>query len=294
MRIGVDVGGTTVKIGFIDNYEIKHSYQIETTKDTLFDDVCKSISDYQKNNNIEIEAIGFGIPGVVKDNFIINMPNIGITNFDLEKKVSNYFPNIKIKSCNDANAAALGEALCDDEKPESSYMITLGTGVGGGFVLNGKVLDGAHSACAEIGHMYIDHRHEFLCSCGLKGCLETVASATGIVRLAKTYYKEYKTSLKEDDFTAKDVFDKAKENDPLCSFVFDEVSKYLARGIANIACTTDVDVFYIGGGVAACGQILIDSIVKYYKKYCHFALVDTKIKLARLGNKAGMLGAAYL
>ena len=107
-------------------------------------------------------------------------------------------------------------------------------------------------------------------------------------------YRDYETSLKEDDFTAKDVFDKAKENDPLCSFVFDEVSKYLARGIANIACTTDVDVFYIGGGVAACGQILIDSIVKYYKKYCHFALVDTKIKLARLGNKAGMLGAAYL
>lgn len=293
MRFGIDVGGTTVKIGLVDNNQVIDSYQIKTKKETLFDDVCNSVKEYIKNNKVDnVEFIGFGLPGNVIDNYIYNLPNVGIKNVNLKEIVFKYFPNIKMASTNDANAAALGEVL-HDNKYKSSYMITLGTGVGGGLVIDGRVIDGAHAACGEIGHSYIDFVHNFSCSCGLKGCLETVTSATGVVRLAKYYYDKYKTSIPKE-MSCKDVFDAAKENDELGLFVLDMVGKYLGIALANIAVTVDVECFYIGGGVAACGQILIDSIKKYYKEYSHYAVKNTEIKLAKLGNTAGMLGAAYI
>lgn len=294
MRIGIDVGGTTVKIGIVDNYKVIDSYAIPTKQETLFDDICLSVLDYINNHNInDIEGIGFGLPGHVVNNYIYNLPNVGIKNFDLEKKFKEYFPNVKMASCNDANAAALGEALADNSS-SSSYMITLGTGVGGGLVLNGKVVDGYHSACGEVGHMFIDYIHNYQCSCGLKGCFETVASATGIVRLANEYFDKFKTSLSKDNLSAKTIFDAARENDELGLYVLDMVSKYLGRGLATLAVSVDVEVFFIGGGVAACGNLLLDRVIKYFKEYAHYAVKDTKIKLAKLGNTAGMLGAAYL
>lgn len=294
MRIGIDVGGTTVKIGIIDNYKIIDSYAIDTKQETLFDDICISVLDYIKKNNIKnIEGIGFGLPGHVVNNYIYNLPNVGIKNFDLAKKFKEYFPNIKMSSCNDANAAALGEAIADNEA-SSSYMITLGTGVGGGLVINGRVIDGYHSACGEVGHMFIDYVHNYKCSCGLSGCLETVASATGIVRLAKEYFDKFNTKLSKADLTAKKIFDAAKDNDELGLYVLDMVAKYLGRGLAALAVTVDVEAFFVGGGVAACGNLLLDRVIEYYKEYAHYAVKNTKIKLAKLGNAAGMLGAAYL
>lgn len=293
MRCGIDVGGTTVKIGFIDGYKIVDSYSIPTVKETLFDDVFKSIKEYCLKNGVNLEAIGMGIPGNVRDNVIIKMPNIKLENVDLNAIAKKYFPNIVVKASNDANCAALGEAVCDKDGVKSSYFITLGTGVGGGYVYDGKVIDGVNAACGEVGHMFIDHIHNFKCGCGLTGCLETVTSATGIVRLAKYYYKQFKTSIPEE-MSAKDVFDKAKENDTLGLFVLEMVSEYLARALSNIAVVVDVECFYIGGGVSKCGSILTDCIKKYYDKYSFFAVKDTKIKLAKLGNDAGMIGAAYL
>lgn len=294
MRFGVDIGGTTVKIGLIDEFKIIKHFQIKTKKDTLFSDICTAIKDFMLKENIQsIEGIGFGIPGNVVHNYIVNMPNVGLKDIDIEKEVSKYFNNIKIASNNDANVAALGEALYD-QASASSYMITLGTGVGGGLVLNHKVVDGSHCACGEIGHMFIDYIHEYPCTCGLKGCLETVASATGVVRLAREYYSKFTTSLNMDHLTCKDVFDAARNQDELGLYVLDLVAKYLARGIANLAVAVDVEVFYIGGGVAACGNILLDKVKKYYKEYSHYAVKNTEIKLAQLGNLAGMLGAAYI
>ncbi len=294
MRFGVDIGGTTVKIGLIDGFKIIKHFQIETKKDSLFSDICTAIKSFMFKENIySIEGIGFGIPGNVVHNHIINMPNVGLKDIDIEKEVSKYFENIKIASNNDANVAALGEALYD-QSSTSSYMITLGTGVGGGLVLNHKVVDGCHCACGEIGHMFIDYIHEYPCTCGLKGCLETVASATGVVRLAREYYSKFTTSLNMDHLTCKDVFDAARNQDELGLYVLDLVAKYLARGIANLAVAVDVEVFYIGGGVAACGNILLDKVKKYYKEYSHYAVKSTEIKLAQLGNLAGMLGAAYI
>lgn len=295
MRVGVDVGGTTVKIGFAEEYRLVDYYQIKTKRETLFSDIFSSILAYMKAHEIvEIEGIGFGIPGMVKNNFIYNMPNIGLKNIDIVKEALPYFPQLSIASSNDANVAALGESLHDTTGVASSYMITLGTGVGGGLVLNGKVIDGKHSACGEIGHIFIDSVHQYPCTCGLKGCLETVASATGVVRLAKAYYPQFKTTLSLDTMSCKDIFDAAKNGDALGLYVLDQVSQYLARGLATIAVTVDVDVFYIGGGVSAAGDILLDKVRKYYKEYSHYAVKNTEIRPAKLGNLAGMLGAAYI
>ena len=293
MRVGIDVGGRSVKVGFVENNQIVDTLVVKTVAEGLFDKVLEEIKKYVEENNITVEGIGYGIPGHVVNNVIDRMPNINIYNFDLEGITKKYFPNALIKSTNDANAAALGEMIYNGEY-NSCYMITLGTGVGGGLVLDKMVRNGFKSNCGEVGHMLIDFKHMFKCSCGLKGCLETVASAQGIERLARHYFKKYNTKLDYDNLTAKDVFDAAKENDELGSFVLDLVSKYLGMAIANINLAVDVECFYIGGGVAACGNILLDKVKKYYKEYAHYAIKDTDIELAKCGNKAGMLGAAYL
>jgi len=293
MRVGIDVGGTTVKVGFVDNYEIKERLVVKTTKDKLFEDVCEKIKEFVDLKKIKIDSIGVGLPGHVVGTVIDKLPNIGIENLDIKPIFDKYFPNIEIKATNDANAAALGEMLADN-KVKSAYMITLGTGVGGGLVIDSKVRDGAHANCGEIGHMFIDFVHNYKCSCGLFGCLETVASATGIVRLANEYYDNFETKLKKDNLTAKEIMDAAKENDELGLFVLNMVSDALGRAISIIELSVDVDAFYIGGGVSMAGDILINRIKDNYKRYAHYAIKDIDIKLAKLGNDAGIIGAAYL
>lgn len=299
MRVGVDIGGTAVKIGFAEEYRLIEYYQIETRRETLFKDIFSSVKEYmekhmEKHGIAEIEGIGFGIPGTVKDNYIYNMPNVGLKDIDIAEEAAKYFPKVRIASSNDANVAALGELLGDASGVSSAYMITLGTGVGGGLVLDGKVIDGKHSACGEIGHMFMDPVHRYPCTCGLRGCLETVASATGVVRLAKEYYPQFKTALSLDSMSCKDIFDAAKNGDSLGLYVAEQVAQYLARGLAAIAVTVDIEVFYIGGGVAAAGEFLLKRVRKYYKEYSHYAVKDTEIRPAKLGNLAGMLGAAYI
>lgn len=293
MRVGIDVGGTTVKIGFIENHKIINRLVVETNKDTLFDDIFLTINEYASNNNISIDGIGFGLPGHVDGLHIDKLPNIGIYDVDLLPIGKKYFPNINIYATNDANAAALGELLNDNDV-KSAYMITLGTGVGGGLVIDSKVRDGFHSNCGEIGHIYVDFNHNYQCTCGLKGCLETVASATGIVRLANEYYDGFKTSIDKKNMSAKTVLDAAKENDELGLFVLDYIAESLGRAIATIELCVDVSRIYIGGGVSDAGDILIAKIKTYYKRYAHYAIKDLEITKAKLGNDAGMLGAAYL
>ena len=294
MRVGIDVGGTTVKIGFIDNYKIIDRLVVETKADTLFDDIFNAIKEYVDKNNINITGIGIGLPGHVNNTYIDQLPNIGIKDLDIKPIINKYFNNIKVYTTNDANAAALGELIYDNKKDSSAYMLTLGTGVGGGLIIDGKIRNGSHANCGEIGHIFIDPVHNFNCTCGLTGCLETVASATGIVKLANTYYDKYKTNIDKNNITAKTVIDAARLNDELGLFVLNYVAKSLAIAIATIELAVDVDVFYIGGGVSAAGDILINKIKEYYLKYSHYAIKNVEIKKAKLGNDAGMLGAAYL
>ncbi|MDE7263281.1 MAG: ROK family protein [Anaeroplasmataceae bacterium] len=293
MVFGIDVGGTTVKIGMIENKQLIDKFEIPTNKDTLFKDICLFLKDYIKRNSIQsLEGIGFGLPGNVIHNYIYNLPNVGLKNIDLEAEISKYFPDVPVAAQNDANVAALGEMLYNNEY-QNACMITLGTGVGCGIVLHGKVVEGSHGAAGEVGHMGIATEYNFECTCGLKGCLETVASATGIVRLAKYHYHEFETKLK-NPYTAKDVFDLAKQNDPLCCFVVDKVAYYIAKCISILAVVVDVDVYYIGGGVSKAGKLLIEAIQKHYEKLSHYAVKKVKIESARLLNDAGMLGAAAL
>lgn len=294
MVFGIDVGGTTVKIGLVDNNNnIVDKYEIRTCGETFIEDICNSLKKYMEEHNIDkIDGIGFGLPGNVIDNYIYNLPNMGVKNVDLVKEVSKYFPGVKIEGQNDANVAALGEMLYHNEY-KSACMLTLGTGVGAGIVVDGKLIQGSHGNGGEAGHMVIADDYNFQCSCGLKGCLETVASATGVVRLAKYHRNEYETKLNEE-FTCKDVFDLAKENDPLCSFVVDRLGYYIAKCMSILSVTVDVDVFYVGGGVSKAGDILINTIKKHYANLSHFAVKNVKIEAAQLLNDAGMLGAAGL
>ncbi len=288
MRLGIDVGGTTVKIGLVENKEIIKSFAIPTRKETLFKDIYEAVKDYPN-----IEFIGLGFPGMVQDNFIVNLPNIGIKNVDINKEFGKYFPNIKVLSTNDANAAALGETI-KASKFKSTYFITLGTGVGGGYVYNNSLVNGSHSCAGEVGHMFIDNVHKFKCSCGLNGCLETVSSATGVVRLAKFYKDQYKSNIDFENISCQKVFDAAKDNDELGLFVVNMMADYLGKALATIAVCADIDAFIIGGGVMAAGDFLLNKIKESFKKYSHYGVRNTEIYKASLGNMAGMLGAAYL
>ena len=288
MRIGIDVGGTTVKIGYVENHKIINKFEIKTKKETLFLDIYNAIKDAEN-----VEFIGFGFPGHVKDNYIDNLPNVGLKDIDVSKEFGKYFKGVKIMSTNDANAAALGEVIAAN-KYKSSYFITLGTGVGGGYIYNGKIVNGFNANAGEIGHMFIDYKNNFKCSCGRSGCLETVSSATGITRLAMVNKGKYETTLDFDNLTCKDVFDKAKEGDKLAVAVVDEASKNLGIALANIAVTCDVECFIIGGGVSRAGEFLVENIKKHYLNYCHYASKDIPIVLSTIKNDAGLLGASYL
>lgn len=292
MRVGVDLGGTTIKIGFFDDKKIIEKFEIKTVKDTLFDDIFKAIKNKEKEKNYSIEGIGFGLPGHVLNTYIDNLPNIGISNYDFKEIADKYYKNIIIKTTNDANAAALGEAIYNNVS--DILFITLGTGVGGGIINNYKVYEGFHNNAGEIGHIFIDYKHNFKCACGLSGCLETCASATGIVRVAKTHFNEFKTKLDINNLSSKIIFDYAKNGDELAVFAVDYMSDALARAIANILLVSDSKEVLIGGGVSKAGKYLEDRINFYFKKYAFYAIKDVKIRISDLGNDAGIIGASHL
>lgn len=294
MRVGIDVGGTTVKVGFVDGKNIVYDYEIETKGGNLFEKVFENVCAFAKEKNIKIDGVGIGVPGHVENNYITKLPNVGLENFDIALCAKKYFSDdIVIKSSNDANVAALGEAVYSNIP--SCFMVTLGTGVGGGMVKNYKIVEGAHYSVGEIGHMVIDLKHNYQCTCGLKGCLETVSSATGITRLAYEYQKDYrKSSIDFSHLTAKEVVDNAKLGDELAIKVLKEATENLGRALASVAVCVDPEAFFIGGGVAKAGDFLIDMIKHYYKEYAHFAVKDIMILPAKLGNKAGIFGASQL
>ena len=303
--IGVDIGGTTVKIGLVsyegeilDKFEIKTN--IENNGESILKDIRDAIYSFLNDKFIaktDVVGIGFGIPGPVVDNVVYKCTNLGWDVLNIEEEFSKLLDwNPVIGATNDANAAALGElSQCKDSNVKSSVMFTLGTGVGGGVVLNNKVLNGVHGGAGELGHFKIDTVHQYKCNCGGVGCLETVASATGVVRLAKEYLPNYNSVLKSiSDITAKDVFDAAKAGDELALKVVKEVGDYIGKAAAFVSAVVDPDVFIIGGGVSRAGKILTDVIEERYRHYAFHISKNTQFILASLGNDGGLLGAALL
>lgn len=303
---GVDIGGTTVKIGLFDKDGcVLDKWEIPTVKDNDGDSVLPDVADSIKAkmqekgiDNDDIEGVGVGAPGAVdREGTLVNgAVNIGWGVFNIPKVLSGYL-GLPVKAANDANVAAFGEMWQGGGKGYTDLVaVTLGTGVGGGIIINGQIVIGANGAGGEIGHIHIEDNETDVCGCKNMGCLEQYASATGIVRLAKRRLaKDDKpSSLREGSLTAKAVFDAVKAGDDVALEIAEQFGDYLGKGLAAVAGTVNPEVFVIGGGVSKAGEILLQYIEPAFKKYVFAACKDTKFALAKLGNDAGIFGAAAL
>ena len=303
---GIDVGGTTIKIGFFkNNGEVLDKWEITTRTENfgenILADICEALESKLVKEGIsldEIEGIGIGLPGpVLADGTVLQCVNLGWGTFNVEQKLSEMFHGIKVKAGNDANVAALGEAWKGGGRGyDDIVMITLGTGVGGGVIINGKILTGYNGGAGEIGHMHMQDGEEEQCNCGRHGCLEQYASATGVVRLAKRRLakNDDETILREEEITAKAVFDAVKANDAVAMEIAEEFGRYLGYALANLATAVDPSVIVIGGGVSKAGEVLLQYIEKYFRERMFFANAKVQFALAKLGNEAGICGAAKL
>lgn len=306
---GVDIGGTTVKLGCFDAEGILlDKWEIPTRKENsgenILPDVVKAIEaklEEMSASKDDLIGIGIGVPGPVFEDGTVNAcVNLGWGVFNVVDKVREIIdmPELDVKVGNDANVAALGEMFKGSgEGYKNLVMVTLGTGVGGGVILDGKILTGTSGGAGEIGHMPVGVDEEEACSCGKKGCLEQYASATGIVKVAKRILAscDKETPLRDmENITAKDVVDLAKQDDEVAVMVMETLGEYLGKALASIACIVNPQAFVIGGGVSKAGQYLIDVIEKYFKANVFRPCSDVKFVIASLGNDAGIYGAAAL
>ena len=304
--VGVDLGGTTVKIGiFTENADIVSKWEIKTRKEEngkhILPDIAASVLEHLKKEGIGKDAVvglGIGVPGAIQpDGSVHSCVNLGwgkvMVKEEMEKLTG--FP---VYPANDANIAALGEMWQGGGKGcKNAVMVTLGTGVGGGIIVDDKSVVGTSGFGGEIGHMKMNMNETETCGCGKKGCLEQYASATGIARMAKRILAETKeeTILRGKGFvSAKDVFDAAKKGDKVALIIVDQVCDILALGLSYIACVCDPEAFIIGGGVSKAGKILTDTVQGHYVENVFGELKKTKFVLATLGNDAGIYGGAKL
>lgn len=303
---GVDIGGTTCKIGFfetagvlIDKWEIHTDTQ--NGGENILPDVAQAIDNKLAQEGIrksEVEGVGVGVPGPVTSDGVVNRcVNLGWGIVNVAEKLG-ALTGLEVRVGNDANVAALGEMWQGGAKGSKDVIVvTLGTGVGGGVIVDGKIVAGANGAGGEIGHITVNHDEIEACNCGQYGCLEQYTSATGIVRLAKRKLAkstEETTLRKYEPLTAKDIFDEAKAGDEIALGLVDEVGGILGAALSNMACVVNPEIIVIGGGVSKAGAILIDTIQKHYIETSFHACRDAKFALAQLGNDAGMYGCVQL
>lgn len=302
---GVDIGGTTVKLGlFGEDGSVLEKWEIPTDKkengEHILPDVAASIEKKLAEKKIakeEVIGVGVGAPGPIDSEGTVNHAvNLGWGVFNIPNKLSALLA-LPVKAANDANIAAYGEmwkgggAGCKD-----MVAVTLGTGVGGGIISDGRMITGTAGAGGEIGHIHIEDEEEECCGCGNKGCLEEYASATGVVRLARRRLAkdDAPSMLREGELSAKAVFDAVKEKDPVAIEVAEQFGNYLGKGLAMVAAVVNPEVFVIGGGVSKAGEILFDYICPAFEKYAFHGCRDARFTLAKLGNDAGIYGAAGL
>ena len=281
VRCGIDVGGTTIKIGLFDEkMNLVEKYAIET-KQNIFKDVADSL----KGKDYEIIGYGVGVPGPVVDN-VVDCPNANLKNVNVKEELKKYVHSDNIFVGNDANMAALVEANCGAGVGlKSCATITIGTGIGCGIVVDGKILNGDFGAGGEIGHIKVTDEGE--CGCGNIGCLETTCAAKGIHRIASK-------SQKLKDLSVKEIVDLAREGDEEAFALVDSVCYYLAYAASIMACVVNPSAIIFGGGISNGGAIIIDNIKKHFDKIAFRNVKNTKILKATAGNDAGIIGAAYL
>jgi len=303
---GVDIGGTTIKMGFfetdgtlLDKWEIKTN--TANGGADILSDVAKAIDNKLAQEAIskdDVQGVGVGVPGPVRSDGVVNRcVNLGWGIVNVAEELGT-LTGLTVKVGNDANVAALGELWQGGAKGcKDAVMVTLGTGVGGGIIVDGKIVAGFHGAGGEIGHITVNPDEIEACNCGQYGCLEQYTSATGIVRMAKRKLAksdDATTLRKIEPLTAKDIFDEAKAGDEIAKELVDELGNILGSALSNLAVVVNPEVIVIGGGVSKAGAILIDTIEEHFKENCFFALKETRFELATLGNDAGIYGCAAM
>ncbi len=302
---GIDVGGTTVKCGlFTTEGKLLEMWEIPTRTENggaaILPDVARTVKDKIRERGLDaarILGLGIGVPGPV------NTRGEVATAVNLHWGYKNVAGELQealgCRVCvgNDANVAALGEMWMGGGKGASNLiLLTLGTGVGGGVIVDGRIVAGAHGAGGEVGHACVNPEEPEACNCGNHGCLEQMASATGLVRLAERYLasSEAESSLRKTKLSAKAVFDAYKVGDGAAAAIVEEFAGYLGRTMAVFACVTDPEIFVLGGGVSKAGEVLVQAVEKHYRKHAFSSCKDTPIVLAELGNEAGIYGAARM
>lgn len=321
VKFGVDVGGTTIKIGlFEDSGRLIEKYEIPTDKTEhgrhIIDNITEHLRAVLEEKGMEIsqcQGVGIGLPGPVdSEGNILGCVNLGWGTFNIEQEFSNKFGGLPVKAGNDATVATLGEQRAGAGRGmKNLVMITLGTGVGGGIINQGEIVYGTNGAAGEIGHMPVNLEETDMCSCGKRGCLEQYASATGVVRMAKKLMDKsldngfekvsdkkvsdkYSHTVLNRECTAKQVFDAAKEGDALAKETVECLGRYLGMALATTACILNPECIVIGGGVSRAGEILIREIEKNFNELVFQPCKNVKFMLAKLGNDAGIYGAAAL
>ena len=303
---GVDLGGTTVKIAYFEeNGKLLDKWEIPTITccggKRILPDIAASINGYiqrQKINRIGIVGIGIGVPGPVDGNGVVNKcVNLGWGVFNIEKELSK-LTGFPVKAGNDANVAALGEYWQGGGQGcRNMVFATLGTGVGGGIVIDGRLLHGAHGSGGEIGHMVLNREETERCGCGKQGCVEQYCSATGIVRMAQKHLvaTDRESVLRKlDRIACKDIFDAGKEQDPVALEILEHYYSLLGEFLANLCCVVNPEAVVLGGGVSKAGQMLLDGTFPYFQKHVFHAAANVRFALAELGNDAGAYGAVKL
>ena len=292
---GIDLGGTTVKIAYFDETgNMLDKWEIPTVTEgggvQILPDIAASIRQYIDGNQINESAIlglGIGVPGPVDSKGIVNKcVNLGWGVFNIAEELCK-LTGFPVKAGNDANVAALGEYWKGGGQGcENMVFATLGTGVGGGIVIEGRLLHGTHGSGAEIGHMVLNRNETAVCGCGKKGCVEQYCSATGIVRLANLHGMK--------DVSCKDIFDAGKAGDPVALEVLDEYYEYLGEFLGTLCSVIDPEIVVLGGGVSKAGDVLLTGVEPRFHKYVFHAASKVKFALASLGNDAGAYGAFKL
>ena len=311
IRIGIDVGGTGIQIGVVNRKNsIMKEGSIPTRTDIPFEQQIRQMADcvvstvHAAGLNVEdIESIGVGIPGIAsaKTGEIIKCTNMGWFHMPFREVFTRYL-NKPVHIDNDANVAALAESVAGvSAGTTSSVFITIGTGIGSGIIINGKIWSGAHHIGGELGHVIFD-LNGVPCTCGNHGCLERYCSATALIRMAREAVAEHPDSLILSSvggdpmkIEAKTVFDSARAEDPLAMKVYRDYIRCLAQAVASVVNLLDPEVIVLGGGVSKAGSFLLDPLAEEYPKYVLFNDQSLPpVKLAVLGSEAGIIGAAML
>ena len=301
---GVDIGGTACKLGLFDREgSLLEKWEIPTDKSEQGTRVLKNVAeallqklDERSIDRASVLGVGMGVPGAVNKKGYFVCPNLNWESVNAKEVMQGYLPDWKVCAINDANAAAFGEMWKGSGRGyRDLVMVTLGTGVGGGIISDGKIVGGAHGGGGEIGGVVVNPYETETCKSGPNGCLEYYASATGLVMLAERRLAAgaEKTVLRNVELSAKAVFDACKAEDPLAVQIVEEFCMYLAKGLSIVTHVVDPEVYVIGGGVSKAGELLRSKVQAYYREIIEPCFQGTEFVLATLGNDAGMYGAVY-